>query len=65
MPERSEEHVQRGDTGVADGLLVVGIGASAGGIAALKRFFAHVPAASRAAYAVILHLAPDYESRLA
>jgi two-component system CheB/CheR fusion protein len=46
-------------------LLVVGIGASAGGIAALRQFFAHVPAKSGAAYAVILHLSPDYESRLA
>ena len=47
-----------------DDLLVVGIGASAGGIAALRQFFANVPAASGAAYAVILHLSPDHESRL-
>ena len=48
----------------ADGMLVVGIGASAGGIAALKQFFARVPERSGAAYAVVLHLSPDYESRL-
>ena len=46
-------------------MLVVGIGASAGGIAALRQFFAKVPAKSGAAYAVVLHLSPDYESRLA
>jgi two-component system CheB/CheR fusion protein len=46
-------------------LLTVGIGASAGGIKALKRFFEHVPADSGIAYVVILHLSPDHDSRLA
>jgi two-component system, chemotaxis family, CheB/CheR fusion protein len=45
--------------------LVVGIGASAGGIQALKDFFLRVPADSNIAYVVILHMSPDYESRLA
>jgi len=45
--------------------LVVGIGASAGGIEALTQFFQHVPARSGAAYVVILHLSPDHDSRLA
>src|SRR5262245_14580771 len=45
--------------------LVVGLGASAGGIVALKEFFAQTPATTGAAYVVILHLAPDHESRLA
>ncbi len=45
--------------------LVVGIGASAGGIAALRKFFENVPADSGIAYVVILHLSPDYESSLA
>ena len=44
---------------------VVGIGASAGGIKALKEFFAQVQPESGAAYAVILHLSPDHDSRLA
>lgn len=47
------------------GLLVVGIGASAGGIKALKDFFAQVPADSGMAYVVILHLSPNHDSRLA
>jgi two-component system, chemotaxis family, CheB/CheR fusion protein len=46
-------------------LLVVGLGASAGGIEALRSFFAHMPADSGAAYVVILHLSPDHDSRLA
>jgi two-component system CheB/CheR fusion protein len=45
--------------------LVVGIGASAGGIGALKELFVHMPTSTGVAYVVILHLAPDHESRLA
>jgi two-component system, chemotaxis family, CheB/CheR fusion protein len=45
--------------------LVVGIGASAGGIQALRDFFAHVPSDSGMAYVVILHLSPDHDSQLA
>ena len=48
-----------------DNFLIVGIGASAGGVQALKKFFANVAADSNAAYVVILHLSPDHESRLA
>jgi two-component system CheB/CheR fusion protein len=47
------------------GPIVVGIGASAGGLAALKTFFLHVPADSGVAYVVVVHLAPDHESHLA
>ena len=45
--------------------LIVGIGASAGGIQALKEFFANVPADSGIAYVVILHMSPEHESKLA
>jgi two-component system, chemotaxis family, CheB/CheR fusion protein len=45
--------------------LVVGLGASAGGITALRDFFANVPADSGMAYVVILHLSPDHDSQLA
>lgn len=41
---------------------VVGIGASAGGLAALKTFFEHMPADSGMAFVIILHLSPDHES---
>src|SRR5688572_9569061 len=44
--------------------LVVGIGASAGGVVALQHFFTHVAENSGCAYVVILHLSPDYDSRL-
>jgi len=45
--------------------LVVGIGASAGGVQALKQIFAQVPAASGMTSVVILHLSPDHDSKLA
>src|SRR5512138_1405879 len=45
-------------------VLVVGLGASAGGIVALKEFFRHVPATTGNAYVVILHLSPEHESTL-
>ncbi|MEO6914641.1 MAG: CheR family methyltransferase [Chitinophagaceae bacterium] len=54
-----------GKTESENQLVVVGIGASAGGIKALKEFFEHVPADSGLAYVVILHLSPDHDSQLA
>jgi two-component system, chemotaxis family, CheB/CheR fusion protein len=48
----------------ADDFLIVGLGASAGGIKAFRTFFEHVSADSGMAYVVILHLSPEYESRL-
>ena len=44
---------------------VVGIGASAGGIAALQRFFTIMPDNSGMAFVVILHLSPNHESHVA
>ena len=44
---------------------VVGIGASAGGIEALREFFDALPPDLGLAYAVIVHLAPDHRSELA
>jgi two-component system CheB/CheR fusion protein len=48
-----------------DEFLIVGMGASAGGIQAFKQFFERVPADSGMAYVVILHLSPDHDSKLA
>jgi two-component system CheB/CheR fusion protein len=44
---------------------LVGIGASAGGLVALKKFFDCVPADSGLAFVVVMHLAPEYKSHLA
>src|SRR5215469_15065557 len=43
---------------------VEGIGASAGGVAALREFFSHVKPDSGVAYVVIQHLSPQHESNL-
>ncbi|MGB7414179.1 MAG: chemotaxis protein CheB, partial [Thermosynechococcaceae cyanobacterium] len=43
-------------------LLVVGIGASAGGLKALEQFFENMPQGSGAAFVVIQHLSPDFKS---
>lgn len=45
--------------------LVVGIGASAGGVEALQAFFANVTAGSGCAYMAILHMSPEHDSQLA
>lgn len=44
---------------------IVGIGASAGGLEALERFFSQVSPHSGAAYIVIQHLSPDFKSMMA
>jgi two-component system, chemotaxis family, CheB/CheR fusion protein len=46
-------------------ITVVGIGASAGGIEALRTFFDAVPPDLGLAYVVIVHLAPGHDSELA
>jgi two-component system CheB/CheR fusion protein len=45
--------------------LVVGIGASAGGLAACKSFFGNMPLGSGIAFVVVFHLDPSHESHLA
>ena len=44
---------------------LVGMGASAGGLRALKVLFEAIPADSGLAYVVIVHLDPDHESQMA
>jgi two-component system CheB/CheR fusion protein len=44
---------------------IVGIGASAGGLNALREFFEALPAHTSMAFVVVVHLAPDHESNLA
>lgn len=41
---------------------VVGIGASAGGLSALKTFFEQMPLDSGMAFVIVLHLSPDHDS---
>lgn len=43
---------------------ICGIGASAGGVAALRKFFSRVRTDLNLAYVVVVHLAPDHPSAL-
>lgn len=65
ISENAESKKNPEKSSAPDKFLIVGIGASAGGIKALKEFFARVPADSKMAYVVILHLSPDHDSQLA
>jgi two-component system, chemotaxis family, CheB/CheR fusion protein len=48
-----------------DGLSIVGIGASAGGVSALQSLFKALPDGLQAAFVVVVHLDPDAQSDLA
>ena len=45
--------------------LIVGIGASAGGLEAFRTFFEHMPPDSGMAFVIVQHLSPDHKSILA
>jgi two-component system CheB/CheR fusion protein len=47
-----------------DDYMVVGIGASAGGLKALIDLFQHVPEHPGIAFVVVVHLSPEHESRM-
>ncbi|HEX6096972.1 MAG TPA: CheR family methyltransferase [Thermoanaerobaculia bacterium] len=55
-PGTAQEHLS---------FVVVGLGGSAGSIQAFREFFRNVPADSDMAFVVVLHLSPEYDSRLA
>ena len=44
---------------------IIGLGASAGGLEALKTFFSHVSREARMAYVVVVHMTPDQPSMMA
>ncbi len=66
MPDPDPNTVgARSEASGGDALIVVGLGASAGGVEALEAFFDGLPEVEGVAFVVVLHLAPDEESRLA
>lgn len=60
--EEIASNAQATDWEAARPQLVVGIGASAGGLEALEAFFEHVPTDSGMAFVVVQHLSPDFKS---
>src|SRR5690606_28039008 len=61
-PEKSAGHHDSPADPRSQKLLVVAIGASAGGLEALERFFKAMPPDSNMAFVVIQHLSPDFKS---
>ncbi|HIY08780.1 MAG TPA: PAS domain-containing protein [Firmicutes bacterium] len=61
---RKAEDRQPAETG-AQVPLVIGIGASAGGLEALQQFFGYMPPNSGLSFVVVQHLSPDYKSLMA
>lgn len=51
--------------GIPSSPLVIGIGASAGGVEALQQFFSCMPSNSGLSFVVVQHLSPDYKSLMA
>ena len=62
--ERNSEDNRLDSTKSDNNLFVVGIGASAGGLAALEELFTHLPADSGAAFVVIQRSLPDFQSSI-
>jgi len=72
MPDREPNPAQTRDEQQADWraregerCLIVGIGASAGGLEAFERFLGRLPQGSGLAYVLVQHLSPEHESSLA
>ncbi len=58
-PESSDSD---GNHSATEDLFVVALGASAGGLEALEKFFDNMPADSGLAFVVVQHLSPDFKS---
>jgi two-component system CheB/CheR fusion protein len=65
MPKNGVATIDSTDSKPSVAFPTVGIGASAGGLKVLQAFFGHIPADLGAAYVVIVHLDPEYQSELA
>jgi len=58
------EHTRNQPPASAQDFPIVGVGASAGGLDAFKKFLENIPADSGMAYVLVQHLAPSHESIL-
>ena len=67
QPQRTQPKKKSSNPPLNDehGLTIVGIGASAGGLKALRSFFEALPETTGMAFVVITHLHPEYESVMA
>ena len=58
------DKIQLDSHSTTSSVVVVGIGASAGGLEALELLFDHIPSDTGMAYVVIQHLSPDFKSMM-
>src|SRR5947209_6903334 len=63
-PARPAERKAIGEVAPPSGLIVVGIGASAGGLEAFSELLVALPSNTGAAFVLVQHLAPGHESAL-
>jgi len=64
-PKRASKSAASDQAAPGQASLVVGIGASAGGLDAFKTFFMNMPSDSGMAFVLVQHLSPDHKSMLA
>ncbi|MGB8632251.1 MAG: chemotaxis protein CheB, partial [Xanthobacteraceae bacterium] len=64
-PRDARSHLGQSIGRTPSSSLIVGIGASAGGLDAFKTFFANMPPDSGMAFVLVQHLSPDHKSVLA
>ena len=70
MSEEKPVHINKGNKKAKKGVIekdnfpIVGIGASAGGLGALKKFFAHLPPDSGLGFVLVQHLDPTHKSSM-
>ncbi|ACF14111.1 signal transduction histidine kinase with CheB and CheR activity [Chloroherpeton thalassium ATCC 35110] len=62
FPQNPEENDLQESSFDANLTHIIGIGASAGGLDPLERFFDHMPKTSSMAFVIIQHLSPDFKS---
>ncbi len=62
MKKQKKSQTKKSSATQKDDQVVIGIGASAGGLEALQDFFKAMPADTNLAFVVIQHLSPDYKS---
>ena len=58
----TSEQTERPSEPASHNFRIVAIGASAGGLESLERFFSHLPADTGMAFVVLQHLSPDFKS---
>ena len=63
--EVKETNSASAETAKENQLLIIGLGASAGGLEALQQFFSCMPPDSGLSFVVVQHLSPDYKSFMA